>query len=324
MKVMSEIEHLADSGATHTKYFSIAESMSERNSIPIRLALSSARSLNRIAGTFLGIKLSREVPRPRGRAEQYCYPSDREIISIQVDGLVKVISGFLSNCSIQITDDELSRTIIEFNQLFRDGPITSLYGGMGYNNGLLLFCVARFTYPEVVIESGILRGFTTYLLDRAISPESMVHAFDVNHSLIEFRSKKATYYENDILEETIMLKGRRVLAFFDDHVSHYDRLQYCIDNQIEVVILDDDVSVTTVHSDEWPPIPTANMVVNYDHIPHKFEWSLNGRAGKADISGISRSICDLIRDSYRYETMPDLFEFTGYRNTSVTSVLFRR
>jgi len=324
MKVRHEIEHLADSTVTYTNYFSIVEPVPKRNSIAIRLALSSARSLNRMAGTFVGVRLAREAPPPRGRAEQYCYPSDKEIVSIQVNGLVKVISGFLSNCSIQITDDELSRAIMEFIQLFRDGLITSLYGGMGYNNGLMLFCVARFTSPEVVVESGILRGFTTYLLDRAIPPESVIHAFDINLSLIEFRSKKATYYEKDILEETPELKGRKVLAFFDDHVSHYDRLKYCIDNQIEVVVLDDDVSVTTVHSDEWPPIPTANMVVNYNHIPHKFRWSLNGRSGEADISGISRSTCDLIRDSYRYETMPDLFEYTGYRNTSVTSVLFRR
>jgi hypothetical protein len=324
MRVEPEIERLAASSVTRTKYFSIVEPVPKRRSIPIRLALSSARSLNRMASTFVGVKLVHEVPRPPARVEQYCYPNNMEIISIQVSGLVRVISRFLSNFSVQITDNELSNTIMEFNQLFRDGLITSLYGGMGYNNGLMLFCAARFACPEVVIESGILRGFTTYLLDRAIAPESVIHAFDINPSLIEFRSKKATYYENDILDEAVELNGRRVLAFFDDHVSHYDRLQYCIYNKIEVVILDDDVSVTTVHSDECPPIPTANMVVNYDHIPHKFSWSLNGGTGEADISGISRSTCNLIRDSYRYETMPDLFEFTGYRNTSVTSVLFRQ
>ena len=324
MKVEPEVEHLGDLSVTRTKYFSIVEPMPKRKRIAIRLALSSAQSLNRMASAIVGVKLTRDVPHPRRRVEQYCYPSDRHIISIQVGGLVRLISGFLSNCSIQIPDNELSRAIMEFNQLFRDGIITSLYGGMGYNNGLMLFCVARFTSPEVVIESGILRGFTTYLLDRAISPESVIHAFDIDLSSIEFRSGKATYYEKDILDATIELKGLRVLAFFDDHVSHYDRLQYCIDNKIDVVVLDDDVSVTTVHSDEWPPIPTASMVFNYDHIPHKFSWSLNGRTGEADISGISRSICDLIKHRYRYETMPDLFEFTGYRNTSVTSVLFRR
>ena len=324
MKVGREIEHLDNSSVTLTKYFSIVESVTKRRSILIRLALYSASLLNMIANTVFGVKLVREAPNPRGRIEQYCYPNNSEIVSIQVGGLIRVISEFLSNCSIRITNDELSRAITEFNLLFRDASMTSLYGGMGYNNGLILFCVARFNCPEVVVESGIFRGFTTYLLDKAILPESVIHAFDTNLSLIEFRSKKATYYEKDILDETIDLKGKRVLAFFDDHVSHYDRLRYCIDNQIEAVVLDDDVSVTTVHSDEWPPIPTANMVVNYDHIPHKFSWTLNGRTGEADISGISRSTCDLIRDSYRYETMPDLFEFTGYRNTSVTSVLFRR
>jgi hypothetical protein len=147
MKVEPEIEQLAVSSVTRTKYFSIVEPVPKRKSIPIRLALSSARSLNRMASTVVGVKLVHEVPRPRRRAEQYCYPNNMEIIIIQVSGLIRVVSGLLSNRSVQISDSELSNAIIEFNQLFRDGLISSLYGGMGYNNGLMLFCVARFTCP---------------------------------------------------------------------------------------------------------------------------------------------------------------------------------
>ena len=195
---------------------------------------------------------------------------------------------------------------------------------MGYNNGMMLFCVSRFYSPKIVIESGVWRGFTTYLLDSAIPSDSLIYAFDINLSLIEFQLTKATYYEKDISTQNLDLKGYKVLTFFDDHVSHYDRLRYCIKNQIDMVVFDDDVSVTTVHSDGWPPIPTANMVINYEHIPHKFKWVSNGRIGEADISMISKSTCELIRHEYNYQIMPDLFELTGYRNSSVTSFMARR
>lgn len=318
----SDMKYEASAHITHTKYFSFKEFSVDSQSLPFRLLLMTIRYVNKAALAVAGVKLVRESK--EGRLEQFCYPCDKEIIKIRILGLVRAISDFLSKLGINAKDDELQLVIIEYDRLFRDDQVSNLNGGMGYNNGMMLFCVSRFYSPKIVIESGVWRGFTTYLLDSAIPSDSLIYAFDINLSLIEFQLTKATYYEKDISTQNLDLKGYKVLAFFDDHVSHYDRLRYCIKNQIDMVVFDDDVSVTTVHSDGWPPIPTANMVINYEHIPHKFKWVSNGRIGEADISMISKSTCELIRHEYNYQIMPDLFELTGYRNSSVTSFMARR
>ncbi|MDC0370951.1 hypothetical protein OAM86_03905, partial [Porticoccaceae bacterium] len=105
----------------------------------------------------------------------------------------------------------------------------------------------------------------------AISKDSKIYCFDINLTRTEFKSEKATYYERDLSLVDDINFGSVNFAFFDDHVSIYDRLQLCLQNKIEIVVVDDDVSLTQVHSDGWPPIPTASMVFNYDKIPKKFD-----------------------------------------------------
>ena len=43
----------------------------------------------------------------------------------------------------------------------------------------------------------------------------------------------------------------------------YERLKICVESKIGIVILDDDVGLTQVHTDGSPAIPTASMIFNY-------------------------------------------------------------
>ena len=223
--------------------------------------------------------------------------------------------------SVDRSVEDLIEDIFEYDSLFRNSQFSSLSGGMGYNNGLMVYCFTHAVDCRFIIESGVLRGFTTYLMDAASSDDSKIHCFDINLSNLEWRSKKAKYYECDLNEKDLMVSSDRSLALFDDHVSQYDRLHYCLKNRITHIMFDDDVSVETVHSDGSPPIPTVNMIMNYNSIPHKFKWVSIGRVGSADISNLDYQT---IRDSFHYRSMPDLFDFTGYKNSSVTSFLVRR
>ena len=176
--------------------------------------------------------------------------------------------------------------------------------------------------PLKIIESGVWKGFTTYLIDSGSPQEATIKCFDINLSLLEYKSSKAKYYEFDITEfEDILPKNEKSMAFFDDHVSHYDRLLLCIKNKINFVILDDDVTHLNVHSDGWPPIPSANMIFNYNQIPLEFEWVLNGAKASANIQGLNVTE---ITDFYSYHTMPDLFNLTGYKNSSISSFLISK
>ena len=101
----------------------------------------------------------------------------------------------------------------------------------------------------------------------------------------------------------------------------YERLNLCLNNNIEIVILDDDVSLAQVHTDGSPPIPTASMIFNYEELPKKFNWICNGTPKSADISNLS---VDPIVEYYKYIPFPSLKEYTGYENHSFTSLLLKK
>ena len=63
------------------------------------------------------------------------------------------------------------------------------------------------------------------------------------------------------------------------------------------------------------------MIYNYDKIPKKFEWINNGLQASADISNLTvNEICEY----YRYIPFPQLTKYTGYVDTSFTSLLLKR
>ena len=142
--------------------------------------------------------------------------------------------------------------------------------------------------------------------------------YDINLETIEYYSKNAEYFEMDISENNIKDHNNYDLAFFDDHVSHYDRLHFCNNNNIKFVILDDDVSIYQVHSDGWPPIPSASMVFDYHNVCKDFEWKINEIDAKADIHNLN---VEPIIDNYKYIPYPDISMYTGYKDTSYTSLL---
>ena len=92
-------------------------------------------------------------------------------------------------------------------------------------------------------------------------------------------------------------------------------------NVTTFLVFDDDLSQLAIHSDGWPPVPTVAMIWNRDNLPAKFEWTCNSTRGTADISSMET---DLLVESFHYVTPPDLFDLTGYKNTSRTSYLVRK
>ena len=192
---------------------------------------------------------------------------------------------------------------------------------MGYNNGLILFILFSHFQPKVTIESRVWRGFTTYLIDKALPDDSKIYCFDIDLQKNEFHSKKATYIEKDITLFDELNLTTVDFAFFDDHVSIYDRLTLCFKNKIQIIIVDDDVSFTQVHTDGVPAVPTASMIFNYDKIPKKFSWVSKDKPFNLDISNLDiKNICDY----YKYIPFPSLKEYTGFDNSSFTSLILKK
>jgi len=255
------------------------------------------------------------------RREQKSYSKNLELLSLRNEQIKEFLIEFGLGFGIEFDKVELVKNIERYEEIFRTVKIKDLNGGMGFNNGLFFYVLISHFKPKVVLESGLWKGFSTFLIDDAISKESKIFCFDINLDKREFLSKKAHYFETDLSITTEVEFNSVDFAFFDDHVSIYDRLKFCLKNKIDIAVVDDDVSLTQVHSDGWPPIPTASMIFNYDKIPKSFDWINNGIPAHADITGLK---VDDICEYYKYIPFPQLTAYTGYKDTSYTSLLLKR
>ena len=257
------------------------------------------------------------------KIDQYRYTSNFKILKIRNENICLFLISYFSNYGVNFKINSLRESIKNYEKIFRSDRINNfnLNGGMGYNNGLILFCVVSYLNPKVLIESGVFRGFTTMLLDKATADDAEILCFDINLSANVYKSKKTKYYNLDIEENSKVNFQKVDFALFDDHVSHYDRLKFCLFNKINAIILDDDVGLTQVHSDGWPPIPTASMIYNYSKIPKKFNWYSYNQVGSANISSLK--VNDII-NFYKYIPLPSLNNFTGYKDSSFSSLLLRK
>lgn len=256
-----------------------------------------------------------------GKKEENCYSNDKQILSFRDEKIANALIDFGRLIGVEFEKLKIIDDIKNYDKVFKDKPISDLIGGMGYNNGLILYILFSHYQPKVIVESGVWRGFTTYLIDKATFDNSKIYCFDIDLSKNEFHSSKASYYEHDITFFDEIDLGTVDFAFFDDHVSIYERLKLCLKNKIQILVVDDDVSLTQVHTDGSPPVPTASMIYNYNDIPKKFDWVSNGKTCSLDISNLD---AEDIRNYYKYIPFPSLKEFTGYDNSSFTSILVRK
>lgn len=252
---------------------------------------------------------------------------NKKIYELRNKFLSKKLEIFFSKFNLTVSSKIITNYLNEFDIIYKKwGSTYSSKGGMGYNNSLLLYMFVKILDFDMIIESGVARGFTTFIIDNAINNKTKFICLDVNLDNIEYKSSNATYFENDIENINIDINKEKTLVFFDDHMSHLDRLKFIKNRDIKYVIFDDDLSVLNMHSDGWPPLPSLNMIrENFELFNEKkIEWKSNNRIGELDIKLINKELLNEIKkyvdeELLYYQVIPELFEITGYRNSSQTS-----
>ena len=258
--------------------------------------------------------------------EFYAYPISRNILKIRNNKLAKILKKFLMKLNILKSEVYLIKLIKKHDKLFfKFNPVKNNIGGMGYNNSLYLFVYLSVQKKiDMFVESGIWKGYTSFLIDNAFKKHNKNTAhykFDINLGNIIYFSKKAKYFESDLTEYNFQEKKKNSIFLFDDHVSHYERLQYCHENEIKQIIFDDDVDYETVHSDGWPPIPTISMILSKKKVK-KFSW--------VNSDGLASAIYDLkkinnnILKKYLISHTINISHVTGYNNQSRMTFLKKK
>jgi len=253
------------------------------------------------------------------------YQNDKQLLNFKNTLLEKKIVLFLKKLNIKNQNNNIKKYIKEFNKIYFNSPIKHLGSGMGYNQGLFVFIIIKIIKPTDVIESGVMRGFTTYLIDKSTNQNTKIHCYDISFEKLLYKSPKAVYHMGDIETKLPEFKGNKILSLYDDHVSHLHRLELSKKLKVKYNIFDDDLNFLNFHSDGWPPLPTINMLKNYDKIKVFFKnkkilkWISQNRKGEINLNIFKKEV--IIKKNYKYNIFPELFEITGYRNHGQTSIL---
>jgi FkbM family methyltransferase len=131
----------------------------------------------------------------------------------------------------------------EFSALYSRRPIQDNQGGMKAPHMFAVWFMVRTLAPDWIVESGIWKGQSTWLLEQAC-PKAKLVAIDLNLGNRVYISRTATYSDRDFSEHDWSAITERSLAFFDDHQNAYLRLQQCAWFGFQHVIFEDNYPST--------------------------------------------------------------------------------
>ena len=276
---------------------------------------------------LLGFKISIRIKKNKPHKDEayISFPTEQLIKKHRNKLLTEKINSFLKSSNIKYNKSKVLKYINEFDYVFSKSPVKEHESGFGYNEGVFFFTILKIINPELVIESGVMKGFTTYLIDAATNDYCKIFCYDINFDNKIFNSPKARYINSDISEEVPTIKNLKTVALWDDHTSQLDRLKFSQKHKIEYNFFDDDLSLLNIHSDGWPPIPTISMLKDIENNDIKYDtinWVSRNRQGTAYLKNFGNTDC--LNKIKFHKIFPQLFEITGYKNHSQCSLVVNK
>jgi hypothetical protein len=132
--------------------------------------------------------------------------------------------------------------------------------------------------PKYVIESGVWKGGSTWIIDGIDSVEKIIcldPLVDVWYpNKMNFISKKADYSSVDFLDQKFEnIDLSECVVFFDDHQDILPRLLHCKELGITNIIMDDNYrTMSGSHISLWC---LQNLIYNYDFKNIEIEKEIN-------------------------------------------------
>lgn len=219
-----------------------------------------------------------------------------------------------------VVSAEPPRLIVEdFWRLIPTCPVDQRHGGNGFNGALQIYAFARALRPATIVESGVFRGLTTWVLRQA-APEAAIYCFDPVLTRLHYRDPQAAYSTADWSRFDFRgVDFTKLLAFFDDHVSQARRILEARERGIRHLLFDDDVAAHRVHSHGGPAFPTVGMIL--DGVDQPVRWLRNGRELRYEPDpAFASSVRAAIATAHAFD---DLHRVTGYSPTRLCYVALK-
>jgi hypothetical protein len=212
----------------------------------------------------------------------------------------------------------LDALVDDFFAAYAERPVQDNEGGTKFADSFWLYALGRLIAPEMIVESGVHRGHSSWLL-RLGSPRAAMHCFDVSFRSVVWRDADAAYHEDDWMTADLDAQGH-ALCYFDDHISHAQRVIEAHARGFRTLLFDDDFAAHHLHATGHPPLPTLAMIFD-DALEdgEEITWHRHGKPKSWTVDlGVHRAARDLIAD---YAKTPDLGPLLRMRPQSGIAVV---
>lgn len=121
--------------------------------------------------------------------------------------------------------DRARTSVAEFCELYRSRPIACNDLGMRFNHCFATWFILREMQPKMVVESGVWRGQSTWLIEQAV-PGALIVAIDPVPEARVYTSRRVRYERDDFSQlDWSQADVSDAVVFFDDHQNAYERLK---------------------------------------------------------------------------------------------------
>ena len=126
----------------------------------------------------------------------------------------------------------LKKNFSKFLTFYKNRPIKNNQSGMKIDHCYALFILLKKIKPKFVIESGVWKGQTTWLIKNVLK-NSKIFSIDIDLSQRDLIYKNVKYLEKDITKYNwSKLDKNKTLIIFDDHVCFSKKLNFIKKKQI--------------------------------------------------------------------------------------------
>lgn len=137
--------------------------------------------------------------------------------------------------TVEWTSKDLLKGLEEFVPIYETRPIKDYGFGMGFDHGFGLWFMARWLKPDLMIDSGVFKGHSSWFLQQAMpeTPIIILSPYHPEKSCVDQNCRfiaRADFvdfgnadWKTIILTLYGTLDFSRVLVFFHDHQSHLKR-----------------------------------------------------------------------------------------------------
>ena len=120
----------------------------------------------------------------------------------------------------------LKKNLTYFLEIYKNRPVKNNQSGMKIDHCFALFCLLKKIKPSYIIESGVWKGQTTWLIKNVLK-NSKIFSIDIDLSQRDLIYKNVKYLEKDITKYNwSKLDKNKTLIIFDDHVCFSERLNF--------------------------------------------------------------------------------------------------